>query len=151
MNRADREGMTPLHMAVKFPKLDIPMVRLLLEHGCDSLNLHSFTRWLIAHRVVHEDFIANDADFSRWLRLQETSVLSLKQICRLTLQRELGFEPQREFTLEIHRELGLEVHRERAPDHRDHRDLGHADSLRAKARCLPLPERLQSYVSIKPL
>jgi len=144
VNKADKEGMTPLHMAVKFPKLDIPMVRLLLEHGCDSLNLHSFTRWLIAHRVVHEDFIANDADFSRWLRLQETSVLSLKQICRITLQRELGFEPQREFTLEIHRELGLEVHR-------DHRDLGHSDSLRAKARCLPLPSKLQTYVSIKPL
>lgn len=64
VNKPDKEGLAPLHMAVKFPKLDIPMVKLLLNNGCDPLNLHAFTKWLLDHCIIPEDFIHGDDEFA---------------------------------------------------------------------------------------
>uniref|UniRef100_A0A1I8IVE6 ANK_REP_REGION domain-containing protein n=1 Tax=Macrostomum lignano TaxID=282301 RepID=A0A1I8IVE6_9PLAT len=65
VNRCDKDGLAPLHMAVKFPKLDIPMVKLLLSHGCDPLNLQAFTRWLLENQIIPDKIIYADQDFLR--------------------------------------------------------------------------------------
>ncbi|CAH8635024.1 unnamed protein product [Schistosoma rodhaini] len=91
VNRVDREGLGPLHMAVKFPKLDIPMVKLLLNYGCDPVNLASFTRWLLVHGIIPEECIHGDDELAQWLRWEECNVHSLKHICRVVIQRALGY------------------------------------------------------------
>ncbi|CAL8109091.1 unnamed protein product [Calicophoron daubneyi] len=90
VNRVDREGLGPLHMAVKFPKLDIPMVKLLLNYGCDPVNLASFTRWLLIHGIIPEEYIHGDDELAEWLYREECNVRSLKRLCRVAIQRALG-------------------------------------------------------------
>ncbi|CAH8624964.1 unnamed protein product [Heterobilharzia americana] len=91
VNRVDHEGLGPLHMAVKFPKLDIPMVKLLLNYGCDPVNLASFTRWLLVHGIIPEECIHGDNELAQWLHWEECNVHSLKHICRVVIQKALGY------------------------------------------------------------
>ncbi|KAH8856474.1 Homeobox protein Wariai [Schistosoma japonicum] len=91
VNRVDHEGLGPLHMAVKFPKLDIPMVKLLLNYGCDPVNLASFTRWLLVHGIIPEECIHGDDELAQWLHWEECNVHSLKHICRIAIQKALGY------------------------------------------------------------
>lgn len=88
VNRPDNEGLGPLHMAVKFPKLDIPMIKLLLSHGCDPVNLAGFTRWLVMHGILPEERI--DGELAGWLYQEERNVRSLKRLCRSEIQAALG-------------------------------------------------------------
>lgn len=86
VNRPDKDGLGPLHMAVKFPKLDLPMVRLLLRHGCDPVNLAAFTRWLMQHGVLSEnaalstsgDDHTGEAWLSAWLHNEESNVCRVR-------------------------------------------------------------------------
>ena len=77
-------------MAVKFPKLDIPMVKLLLCSGCDPLNLYSFTQWLLINNIIPEDCITGDEEFNEWLQHEKKNVPKLKRLCRGTIQNLLG-------------------------------------------------------------
>lgn len=159
MNAADNAGMTPLHMAVKFPKLDLPMVRLLLENGCDPLNLHAFTKWLLSNNIIPEDQITADEDFAAWLRHQETSVPSLKNLCRLELQRALSTS----FSATAASNASASANCSASAAAAAHVGTGascssgsrgvfdDADSLRARALRLPLPPILQTYISLKAL
>ncbi|KAL3308119.1 hypothetical protein Ciccas_013354 [Cichlidogyrus casuarinus] len=92
VNHPDHEGLGPLHMAVKFPKLDLPMIKLLLKHGCDPVNLAAFTRWLLAHGIISDEYIEGDPELKSWLHLEESNVKSLKRLCRQEIQRALGKE-----------------------------------------------------------
>lgn len=122
MNRPDNEGLGPLHMAVKFPKLDLPMIKLLLHHGCDPVNLASFTRWLMGNGIIPEEYIQGDGELAEWLRREESNVHSLKRLCRAEIQAVLG-----------------------------RGGSGFEALAAAKIQCLPLPEHLRAFVSMKAL
>ena len=55
MDQYDSDGKGPLHVAVMFPKLDIPMLSLLLDSGSDPINLDSFVTWMLEHGILHQE------------------------------------------------------------------------------------------------
>jgi hypothetical protein len=72
-------------MAVLFPKLDFPMIFLLLDAGCDPLNLSNFIDWILHNGIVKpEDFTRSE--LHDWYHQMVKTPASLKHQCRVAIQ-----------------------------------------------------------------
>ncbi len=149
VNRPDREGLGPLHMAVKFPKLDIPMIKLLLSHGCDPVNLAGFTRWLLGHGIIPEECIAGDAELAEWLRREESSVRSLKRLCRAEIQSSLALSAAA--AAACGQRGGEEVKGQSGKRAAGQQLIVVQQHLGKQVARLPIPEHLRVFVSMKAL
>ena len=72
-------------MAIVFPKLDFPMIRLLIDSGCDPVNLDSFLLWVIHHLKIHTDELNNM--LGEWLNHMQKNPKPLKHICRVVIRK----------------------------------------------------------------
>ena len=86
MSICDYEGCTALHEAVSFPRFNVPMVMLLLEQGCDPVNLDIFLHDMLINKIFdYNDF----TDLYVWYLENYNRAKTLKQLCRIVIQQTL--------------------------------------------------------------
>lgn len=89
MDVSDKEGNAPLHMSLRFPSLNIQLMWLLVQKGCDPINLHNFLDWIIENDIIPRTTLFADKNLEEWYNLQKKNPSSLRHTCRVFLHQTM--------------------------------------------------------------
>lgn len=76
----DQQGKGPIHAAIAFPCMDLPLLNLLIEAGCDPLNLEEFIRIMLDTGILTPTNMGKE--LHDWYISERKNPKSLKRICR---------------------------------------------------------------------
>ena len=117
----DQNGKGPIHAAIAFPCMDMILLNLLIEAGCDPLNIEEFIRIMLETGILTPENMG--VYLRKWYVTEKTNPKSLKRLCRHSIRGRL-------ITL-----MRCQVQEEQP--------------LQSACEKLPLPSIIQKYISVR--